>query len=426
MWWNTGPHLARRLRQQRGEDATKAKRDATWHGTVHKSDVDEFKAVLKSKFGSVTRAWRLALDADNSGVLDFSEFCLATKSIGYIGDLRTLWFNMDRGTSGNISLNELDGPAALALEKFRVLATRNYGSIEDCWKRLVDEDASGFVQLAEFCSTVGQLGYDGEEEMEELFHLLMIRPGTTTLTLGDVMFLQKWHETKREEAYRKRMPVSWVNRDPNLYLSALPGATDSLPPSSFGKEPDSFKNLRVQRRGSVCIAFDGKNQDKEKDEFCEFLVDRYGSLVEAFHMMDSSGSGLVTMPEFKNAVASSMRYCRHADAKRLFLVFCSDPDGVLTWEQMGISVEEWVSYRLRQKSELLAREGAIRLNQTAPIGTGPRMLGASEEHVTRIRFPKHGRADVAFWKPLPRGWGPPPTFAPVVPTGPHQVGGWLA
>lgn len=44
--------------------------------------VDEFKDALVSKFGTLSRAWRLGLDVDGSGKMDMREFCEALRRLG--------------------------------------------------------------------------------------------------------------------------------------------------------------------------------------------------------------------------------------------------------------------------------------------------------------------------------------------------------
>lgn len=78
--------------------------------------VDEFKDALVSKFGTLSRAWRLGLDVDGSGKMDMREFCEALRRLGYVGNIRTLWHLLEGGNSGTISFDELDRKAAAALE----------------------------------------------------------------------------------------------------------------------------------------------------------------------------------------------------------------------------------------------------------------------------------------------------------------------
>ena len=56
--------------------------------------------MLLKKFGTLSRAWRLGLDTDGSGKLDMREFCEALRRLGYVGNIRTLWFLLDGGNAG--------------------------------------------------------------------------------------------------------------------------------------------------------------------------------------------------------------------------------------------------------------------------------------------------------------------------------------
>jgi len=390
MWWNVGPHLRRRMKVQAGEDISQERTTSSFFSTAE-SDVDEFRQVLKRKFGSVTRAWRVGLDEDASGILDFYEFCAATKAIGYTGNLRSLWYNMDIDHSGNISLKELDEVAAKALEKFRYLSTKRYETMEGLWMKLLDQDRSGFVGYAEFSTHVRELGYVDDEEIWDLFTVLLIKPGSTSLTYDDIKFLQSWDDRKRAEVYRKRLPVGWVNKDPQFYG----------PPEVPGTPSEDNHEFSV----SIDV-------NQEQEDFRQFLIQRYGSLCNAFDVMDANSSGALSLVEFQSVVSTVLRYCRPTDARRLFLSFNEDPGAMLTWDELGISAQDWMNHLLQKRTKQRKTMVLAMQNATAPLGSSLRMTGALQHHVTRLRVPKK-REDIAFWTPMPAGWGRPPSFEPV-------------
>lgn len=76
--------------------------------SVHAESLDEFKAILIEKYGSLVAAWTEHLDSDGSGEMDYQEFVQACRSIGFQGSLKKVYREMDKDGSGQISLNELD------------------------------------------------------------------------------------------------------------------------------------------------------------------------------------------------------------------------------------------------------------------------------------------------------------------------------
>lgn len=417
MWWQTGPHLQRRRLLESGQSTNGGCIQRTSSSFFQKgTDIDELKDILKSKYGTLTRAWRVALDTDMSGGLDFREFSQALSSIGYIGNMRTLWFNLDDANTGSISLQDIDPDAYHALEKFRVLAGRAYGSVIECWHQLLDADKSGTVSFEEFHEAVQTIGYDDEEEGEQLFSYLLIKPGIRYITVHDLQFLQSWEETKQASAFRKRLPKGWVNKDP--YMSTNPSKAGSSCGGGLTANP-SMTTIGMSSTGQEASVEDWGNQiawneQKSQQAFRDFLVDKFGSLPEAFSAMDFNGSGALTISEFQITVAGSLRYCRPADASRLFVSFNADPNGTLTPDELGIPRNEWVSHQCARKQKLLV-EKMNRLGgpgcKGVKLGKSPRQQKSREDHLTRIRNVTK-RADVAFGMPLERGWGFPPDFSP--------------
>lgn len=355
--------------------------------------VDEFKEVLLSKFGTLSRAWRLGLDADGSGKLDMREFCEALRRLGYVGNIRTLWHLLDGGNAGSISFDELDPKAAASLEKFRVMSLMHHESIQHMWKVVMDKDRSNVVGLPMFIEGCKSLGYEDEEEVTELFEYLLLRGGSRNLALEDIVFLQSWEQTKRKKAERRRLGVHWVNRDP--FLTAR-----HLDPSR------SFDQSEYSHRVSV-------DWEEEAQKFRVYLIKTFGSLPKAFEAIDANKSGELSLAEFQAAVAQILKYCRHGEARQLFRTL-THPRTMLTWQELGITKVEWTAYRMQKALNARRLHVQSKLNAIAPLGASPRMRRAEMSHIQRIREYKPGSTFV-FNSPLPAGWGPPPEYVPLEP-----------
>jgi len=395
MWWNAGPHLRRNLLIESGQHETRQRTRKSFFQA--NSDADEFRAILISKFGSITRAWRNGLDADDNGYLDFVEFSTAARMLGCTGHLRTLWYNLDLDDSGSITLNELDAPAAAMLEKFRVRSTSKYGSMQALWTKLLDQDGSKTVSFAEFAAHVGELGYSENEEIWDLFNLLLVRPGGTYLVLEDLMFLQKWEEQKRKKMFRKRVNSRWINRDPNIRGEVR------VPRSICDSASEDYPNLV------------GNNIERMQEDFKRHLIARFGSLSRAFDAMDTDGNGSLSLNEFQTCVATVLEYCRFNEAARLFVAFNGNLETALTWNQLGITRQEWIGHQLDKETDSIRRRQCeireVSTSPTALVNTSRRCV-ALTRHKDRVRqaMPKTG---TAFSARLPPGWGLPPHFDPL-------------
>merc|ERR1712217_412344 len=81
--------------------------------------VESFKTALVGKYGSLMTAWNEALDIDASGTLNYEEFLIACRNIGFTGSLRKIYNELDRDRGGQISVMELDPTCKIDCNKGR-------------------------------------------------------------------------------------------------------------------------------------------------------------------------------------------------------------------------------------------------------------------------------------------------------------------
>jgi Ca2+-binding EF-hand superfamily protein len=95
-----------------------------------------FRHLLITRYGTVYRAWRLALDRSGDGKLSFVEFTSACRSIGFSGNIKKLWGELDDDGSGVISLAEVDPAINDLIESFKALIEEKYGgNMVKAWRQ---------------------------------------------------------------------------------------------------------------------------------------------------------------------------------------------------------------------------------------------------------------------------------------------------
>lgn len=135
-----------------------------------KALAQEFRELLLKQYGDFVRAWRSGLDRDRNGHLDYHEFTRACKDVGYAGNPRELWKELDVNGNGIVSLWELDMPTAELMKEFSDCAKASFGTWENAWKRVFDTRFDDRVKLDVFREGCAAMGYTGSSE--QIFELL--------------------------------------------------------------------------------------------------------------------------------------------------------------------------------------------------------------------------------------------------------------
>ena len=72
-------------------------------------------------------AWRLLLDHMDRGKIGFNEFANACRQIGFQGEIRKIWHELDDDNGGTITFEEFAPYVARELERFRVALRASAG-----------------------------------------------------------------------------------------------------------------------------------------------------------------------------------------------------------------------------------------------------------------------------------------------------------
>lgn len=130
----------------------------------------QFKTLLLKSYQNYVRAWRQGLDRDRNGQLDYNEFKMAVKDVGFAGNARELWHQLDENGNGVVSLWELDLDTAALLHDFHECAEASYGSWQATWHEVMDLRGDDRVKMADFRFGCQAMGYKGDINL--MFDLL--------------------------------------------------------------------------------------------------------------------------------------------------------------------------------------------------------------------------------------------------------------
>mmetsp|Transcript_31299 Transcript_31299/g.89821 ORF Transcript_31299/g.89821 Transcript_31299/m.89821 type:complete len:1481 (+) Transcript_31299:50-4492(+) len=166
------------------------------------ADLSSWQAVLVNQFGTLTSAWKHSLDINGDGHIAFSELCQALREVGFRGNVREIWAQLDKDKNGNITLEEFDPQAHEALSQFAQLVRGRFQSFSEAWGALFDPCSNGRIDEASFAKSCAELDYPGNAG--KLYRYLLDKPllNSHWLTLED---LEPHHLKKRGRAAEQEL-----------------------------------------------------------------------------------------------------------------------------------------------------------------------------------------------------------------------------
>eukprot|EP00927_Polykrikos_kofoidii_P027328 TRINITY_DN24084_c0_g1_i1.p1 TRINITY_DN24084_c0_g1~~TRINITY_DN24084_c0_g1_i1.p1 ORF type:complete len:719 (+),score=107.52 TRINITY_DN24084_c0_g1_i1:103-2259(+) len=147
-----------------------------------------FKKQLLAKYNHYLKAWRAAMDKDNSNSCSWHEFQEAAKHIKFSSDVAGAWMALDQDLSGYITLKEIDGESHAVLVEFKRWADNNFGGVRSCFK-VMDSDKSNELNFREFRAACRNFGWKGN--VRKLF-FSFDQQGEGLLQMKEVAFLDDW------------------------------------------------------------------------------------------------------------------------------------------------------------------------------------------------------------------------------------------
>lgn len=265
--------------------------------------VDTLKAMLIRKYGTITAAWKHGLDIYGNGRVPFGEFCAAMRRLGFAGNIRAIFNELDHREAGAITLQDLDSAAHDLLVDFRKVLLDKFGTYIKAWQAL-DTNRNSSLEEHELVEECAKLGFRDERQAKMLFKYLLDGPGKTTVHMADL-------DPAAMQAY---------------YRGDLEAMSKEDKAKKLLKEREEAKQAELNQRMG---ANDFKALKRE-------LIKMYGSITAAFRNgLNTSGNGKLSFVEFSKA-------CRNmgvqADVRKIFAELDDDHSGIITFNELD---EKW-------------------------------------------------------------------------------------
>lgn len=253
------------------------------------------KNYLRNMFGTVIVGWRTTFDPDMDGKLQFTEFCVGCKNIGFSGKLKTIWRALDKDGSGYVGVEEIDPKGALALKAFCEKVVEKYDTLEDAWEQCLDVEGSGKINCETFTNACTVLGYTYENPIK-LYQYLDCNCGGWVEML-ELDFL-KLPRRKVEVLDNKEIVDARRDKEKQKAAQVL----------------QEFKRFLIQRFGNLVVAWrrgldpdgDGKLQFQEFCHSCRRLGFS-GNLKALWISLDEDGSGYASLEELDPEASAHLR-----------------------------------------------------------------------------------------------------------------------
>lgn len=431
---------------RRAADASRRKEFAKACRVAHPSaysinTIEDFQDLCSRKYGSLIAAWRQCLDEHGNGKLAFGEFCDALRRLGYAGEFRSLFKEYDKEQKGYICLADLDPEADVLVSDFLDLLGERFGTLDLAWRDGFHQDPHGSITKKDVIEACAALGY--AHDAEKLYRCLQTSPGKQLITIWDIdpvcsrsrkrgleaiipsaprplsptargneahtFFLEDGSPSSRNvmsktfhtfnspplvQQLRRCLRARWgstvsgwrLSLDPQLHGNCGFGMfMKALEECAFGGKPRALWDELSGEKNFITYMDLDEPAASLLDSFREQVVDRHGSIMDAWHELESAGRGLLDEETFVSVLTEMGITIKHP--RKLFKLLLSRQGqrslakegfqallvGVVPTEQRDL----WVSRKPRKESRPKgqaspkrkvspSRAGATRLAKPAP------------------------------------------------------------
>lgn len=145
------------------------------------SDIGTFRSLLTAKTGGVVAGWLALAGMDDR--MGYQEFATVSRKLGFQGDTKAAWKELDKDGKGVVTLAEWAPEAAALILGCKELLRSKYGNVLKGWIAAIDVEKSISVGKEKFVAALNKLGFQGNAG--RLFDILDVN-GSGTVSLDEL------------------------------------------------------------------------------------------------------------------------------------------------------------------------------------------------------------------------------------------------
>lgn len=364
-----------------------------------KGGLPQFHSWANSKFGGLVRLWR-CLDVHNHMRIGQGQFLRALQDLGYSGDARELFRDLNRDQTGTLLFYHFAPEAALAVGEFLHWVRVNHGTLSEIGiSNAVDK--RNFITRAQFVQICKKKGFSNDTALQVTFDLLD-KDGEGSLVKSELALLDSWDfpewltakpddeaaltcKLKLLDRCQGNALLAWRHLDKNGSMRVawhdFRQACRKLLSEDVQTLASAWRALDDDLSGWLSLReFDRATYD-QLSRFVKWADEGFGSVHGAFPKLQANKDAKITQTEFRHVVKG----CGLGDAvtSKIFQGLDLDATGGVSMNELRFLNSWQVSNDLKEEEAWASLTRPTCTAPTAPVS--PKRVGRGSVAVTSPR-----------------------------------------